>query len=215
MAIEVLGAGFGRTGTLSLKFALEALGYDKCYHMMEVLLNEGHVAQWRKAARGETIDWVELYQGYRATVDWPSANFWRELRLAYPNAKVILTLRDSEQWYASVMNTIWKLSSRALADGHDRGDEEMIERALMGDEVIWSRVFDNRMEDQDHVIACYERHNQAVIDHVPPEQLLVYRPGDGWEPLCEFLEKPVPNMKYPKLNSTEEFMGNWKKPLRR
>ena len=98
MTIEVIGAGFGRTGTLSLKIALEALGLDKCYHMMEVMRNESHAAQWRKAARGEAVDWDALYTGYRATVDWPSASFWRELRAVYPEAKVILTLRDSPRW---------------------------------------------------------------------------------------------------------------------
>ena len=211
MTIEVIGAGFGRTGTLSLKFALETLGFDKCYHMMEVMLNEGHVAQWRQAAQGEKIEWHDLYQGYRATVDWPSASFWRELRFVYPDAKVILTLRDSERWYTSVMNTIWKLSSTALEQGESRGDQEMIERALMGREVIWDGVFGGRMKDKNHVIKCFEQHNQEVIDSVPQEQLLVYRPGDGWKPLCEFLQKPVPDAKYPRVNSTEEFLGIWKK----
>lgn len=212
MTIEVLGAGFGRTGTLSLKFALETLGYCKCYHMIEVKPNEGHVEQWRRAGRREAVDWRALYKGYRATVDWPSASFWRELRVAYPNAKVILTLRDSEQWYTSVMNTIWKLSSTALAEGQRRGDEKMVERALMTDEVVWGGVFGNRMDDRDHVIECFERHNQAVIDSVPAEQLLVYRPGDGWEPLCEFLQLPIPDTDYPKMNSTEDFLGNRRKP---
>ena len=106
MTIDVIGAGFGRTGTLSLKFALEALGLNKCYHMMEVMRNQSHVAQWRKAARGEAVDWNALYAGYQATVDWPSASFWRELREVYPEAKVILTLRDSQQWFTSVSNTI-------------------------------------------------------------------------------------------------------------
>ena len=211
MTIKVIGAGFGRTGTLSLKFALETLGFEKCYHMMEVMLNEGHVAHWRQAAQGEKVDWHDLYRGYRATVDWPSASFWRELRFVYPDAKVILTLRDSEQWYTSVMNTIWKLSSTALEQGESRGDQEMIERALMGREVIWNGVFGGRMKDKNHVIKCFEQHNQEVIDSVPQEQLLVYRPGDGWKPLCEFLQKPVPDAKYPRVNSTEEFLGIWKK----
>ena len=211
MTIEVIGAGFGRTGTLSLKFALETLGFEKCYHMMEVMLNEGHVAHWRQAAQGEKVDWHDLYRGYRATVDWPSASFWRKLRFVYPDAKVVLTLRDSEQWYTSVINTIWKLSSTALETGESRGDQEMIERALMGHEVIWDGVFGGRMEDKNHVIDCFERHNEEVIDSVPQEQLLVYRPGDGWEPLCEFLQKPVPETDYPRVNSTEEFLGIWKK----
>ena len=211
MTIDVIGAGFGRTGTLSLKFALEALGLNKCYHMMEVMRNQSHVAQWRKAARGEAVDWNALYAGYQATVDWPSASFWRELREVYPEAKVILTLRDSQQWYTSVMNTIWKFSSNALAESQKRQDDQGIERSLMGDEVIWQGVFGGRMDDKDHVIECYERHNQEVIDTVPAEQLLVFRPGDGWEPLCRFLQKPVPDTEFPKVNSTEEFASIWRK----
>ena len=211
MTIEVIGAGFGRTGTLSLKFAIEALGLDKCYHMMEVMRNESHAAQWRKAARGEAVDWDALYTGYRATVDWPSASFWRELRAVYPEAKVILTLRDSQQWYTSVMNTIWKFSSQATGDSRTQLDEAAMERSMMGDEIIWQGVFGGRMEDRDHVIECYERHNQEVIDTVPADKLLVYRPGDGWEPLCGFLQKTVPNTDYPKVNSTEDFSALWRK----
>ena len=211
MTIEVIGAGFGRTGTLSLKIALEALGLDKCYHMMEVMRNESHAAQWRKAARGEAVDWDALYTGYRATVDWPSASFWRELRAVYPEAKVILTLRDSQQWYTSVMNTIWKFSSQATGDSRTQLDEAAMERSMMGDEIIWQGVFGGRMEDRDHVIECYERHNQEVIDTVPADKLLVYRPGDGWEPLCGFLQKTVPDTDYPKVNSTEDFSALWRK----
>ena len=211
MTIEVIGAGFGRTGTLSLKFAIEALGLDKCYHMMEVMRNESHAAQWRKAARGEAVDWDALYTGYRATVDWPSASFWRELRAVYPEAKVILTLRDSQQWYTSVMNTIWKFSSPAAGESRTQLDEAGMERSMMGDEIIWQGVFGGRMEDRDHVIECYERHNQEVIDTVPADKLLVYRPGDGWEPLCGFLQKTVPNTDYPKVNSTEDFSALWRK----
>ena len=190
MTIEVIGAGFGRTGTLSLKFALETLGFDKCYHMMEVMLNEGHVAQWRQAAQGEKVEWHDLYQGYRATVDWPSASFWRELRFVYPDAKVILTLRDSEQWYTSVMNTIWKLSSTALEQGESRGDQEMIERALMGREVIWDGVFGGRMEDKNHVIECFERHNQEVIDSVPRSSSWFIALAMAGSPCANFCKSP-------------------------
>ena len=211
MTIEVIGAGFGRTGTLSLKIALEALGLDKCYHMMEVMRNESHAAEWRKAARGEAVNWEALYTGYRATVDWPSASFWRELRAVYPEAKVILTLRDSQQWYTSVMNTIWKFSSPAAGESRTQLDETGMERSMMGDEIIWQGVFGGRMQDRDHVIECYEEHNQEVIDTVPADKLLVYRPGDGWEPLCGFLQKTVPDTDYPKVNSTEDFSALWRK----
>ena len=211
MTIEVIGAGFGRTGTLSLKIALEALGLDKCYHMMEVMRNESHAAQWRKAARGEAVDWDALYTGYRATVDWPSASFWRELRAVYPEAKVILTLRDSQQWYTSVMNTIWKFSSQVTGESRTQLDEAAMERSMMGDEIIWQGVFGGRMKDRDHVIECYEEHNQEVIDTVPADKLLVYRPGDGWEPLCLFLQKTVPDADFPNVNSTQEFSSIWRK----
>ena len=110
MSIKVIGAGFGRTGTLSLKFALEKLGFDKCYHMMEVQMNPHHVQIWRDLAKGIAPDWHELFAGYQASVDWPSANFWREQMQAFPDAKVLLTRRDSEGWYKSVMNTIWPSS---------------------------------------------------------------------------------------------------------
>ena len=106
MSIKVIGAGFGRTGTLSLKFALEKLGFDKCYHMMEVQLHPEHVQAWLEASRGTLPDWDRLFAGYQASVDWPSCNFWREQMRAFPEAKVILSRRDPEQWYASVMNTI-------------------------------------------------------------------------------------------------------------
>lgn len=207
MSIKVIGAGFGRTGTLSLKFALEKLGFDKCYHMMEVGYHPHHRDEWIRAAQGEKIDWAELFTGYQASVDWPSANFWREQMAAFPDAKVLLTLRDSEKWYASVMNTIWPSSSA----GENHEDEERRLGAEMAFKVIWDPVFDRRMEDKAHVIACYEAHNQRVIDEVPADKLLVYTPGDGWGPLCEFLNVDIPDEPYPKVNTTEEFKERWKK----
>ena len=106
MSIKVIGAGFGRTGTLSLKFALEKLGFDKCYHMMEVQMHPEHVQIWRDLNRGIAPDWQALFAGYQASVDWPSCNYWREQMTAFPEAKVLLSRRDPDKWYASVMNTI-------------------------------------------------------------------------------------------------------------
>ena len=206
MSVKVIGAGFGRTGTLSLKFALEKLGFDKCYHMMEVGLNPGHQKRWMEIAEGQSVDWQALMQGYQATVDWPSANFWQEQMDAFPDAKVILSLRDADKWYESVMNTIWKMSSA----GESSDDPERRKGAEMAFKVIWEPVFDRRMEDKEHVIACYEAHNQKVIDTVPAEKLLVYQPGDGWQPLCDFLDVPVPDEDYPRVNSTEEFTTRWR-----
>jgi hypothetical protein len=200
MAIEVIGAGFGRTGTLSLKQALEQLGFGRCYHMMEIFGLPSHPAIWRAANRGETVDWNALFEGFRSTVDWPSCNFWREQMRAYPDAKVILSLRDSDAWYDSVMNTIWKFSAMSL--GTPMAESE---QSKMVFELIWDGKFQRRMDDKRHVIEVFERHNQDVIDSVPAEKLLVYRPGDGWDPLCRFLGVPVPATPYPRTNSTEEF----------
>lgn len=207
MSIKVIGAGFGRTGTLSLKFALEKLGFDKCYHMMEVQMNPGHVDVWRDLAKGIEPDWQKLFEGYQASVDWPSCNFWREQLRAFPDAKVLLSRRDPEKWYASVMNTIWPASQANAKNEHPAAQAG----SALAYEVIWDRVFDRRMDDKAHVIAVYEAHNQQVIDEVPPEKLLVYEPGQGWEPLCGFLDVPVPDEDYPRVNTTEEFKERWEK----
>jgi Sulfotransferase domain len=200
MALDIIGAGFGRTGTLSLKQALEQLGFNKCYHMMEIFGLPTHPELWRAAHRGEPVDWEALFTGYRASVDWPSCNFWREQMLAFPKAKVILSLRDSDSWYQSIMNTIWKFSSMSI--GTPMMDSPQVKMVF---ELIWDGKFQRRMDDKKHVIEVYEQHNRDVIDSVPKEQLLVYRPGDGWEPLCRFLGVAIPAVPYPKVNSTEDF----------
>ena len=152
-------------------------------------------------------DWGALFDGYRASVDWPSCNFWREQMAAFPDAKVILSLRDSEKWYASVMNTIWP-SSQANAKNDD---PRVRTGSQMAYEVIWDPIFERRLDDKDFVIAQYEAHNAEVQAAVPADKLLVYQPGDGWEPLCDFLGKPVPDEDYPRVNSTEQFQEQWKK----
>ena len=199
MSIKVIGAGFGRTGTLSLKFALEMLGFDKCYHMMEVQNNPGHAQQWVDAARGTLPDWHQLFEGYQASVDWPSCNYWREQLEAFPDAKVILSLRDGEAWYTSVMNTIWPISNAP------RDTDESKLAQTLAFENIWTPIFGERMDDKEHVIAQFEAHNMRVQEEVPADKLLVYRAGDGWEPLCNFLQVPIPDAPYPRTNSTADF----------
>lgn len=208
MALDIIGAGFGRTGTLSLKNALEQLGFNKCYHMMEVMNHPDHNGLWRAAGRGEAVDWEALFAGYKASVDWPSCNFWREQMRAFPAARVILSLRDADSWYESIMNTIWKVS-----DMIQKADApESRERTNMVFELIWDGLFQRRLDDKAYVISVFEKHNQTVIDSVPEEKLLVYRPGDGWEPLCEFLGCAIPSTPYPKMNSTEDFQKFFMQP---
>ena len=212
MGLEIIGAGFGRTGTLSLKFALEELGFDRCYHMMERPQVAHHIGSWRQAAAGKNVDWHLLFQGYKAAVDWPSCNYWREQLRAFPEAKIILTKRDPDSWYESVMNTIWPASvkGRELARSNVNLDKVSQDRSSMVFEVIWDGIFEGRMSEKDFVIDKYERHNQAVIDEVPSSKLLIYEPGEGWEPLCRFLECSQPSMDYPNVNSTEEFSSRMK-----
>ncbi|MCZ6659314.1 MAG: sulfotransferase family protein [Gammaproteobacteria bacterium] len=201
MGLKIIGAGFGRTGTLSLKLALEMLGFDKCYHMFEVYQNPGHVELWRAAGRGEPTDWDALFEGYQAAVDWPTCNFWQDQLKTYPEAKVILSERDPDKWYDSVVNTIYP-SSLEMRNSDDPAVRHGI---CMAFELIWDGIFDGRMDDRAHVIACYEAHNQRVKDTVPAEQLLVFEPGEGWASLCAFLDVPIPDDEYPNTNTTVEF----------
>lgn len=201
MALQVIGAGFGRTGTLSLKNALEQLGFVKCYHMMEVREHPEHRELWQRIERGEEVDLDTLFGGYQASVDWPSCNYWEAQLAHWPAAKVILSLRDPEQWYASVMNTIYP-SSVAWRESDDPVARAGVEMAF---EVIWDGVFDGRMDDKAHVIEIYNAHNERVQQLLPPEKLLVFDPSQGWDPLCEFLEVPVPAADYPRVNTTKEF----------
>src|SRR4051794_12147547 len=154
MPLDVIGAGFGRTGTLSLKLALERLGFVKCYHMMEVFGHPEHVPMWAAAHRGDAVDWEKLYEGYRASVDWPSCNLWEEHAALWPNAKVILSTRDPESWYTSVMSTIYK-SSTAMRLADDPNLQRMGQWAT---EIVWEHVFDGRTEDRAHAIAVYLAH---------------------------------------------------------
>lgn len=196
MALQVIGAGLGRTGTLSLKYALEMLGFGPCYHIMEVLQGgdqrERRMGHWDAISRGETPDWDVVFDGYAATVDWPACNYWRELMAAYPDAGVILSRRrTTAQWFASTQATILhpELPHPPFVD--------RIIKAIVGADV----------HDAAAVQAAYEAHNASVIAAVPADRLLVFEPGDGWTPLCAFLGVPVPEQPYPKVNLTAEFQA--------
>ena len=201
MALEVIGAGYGRTGTLSLKFALEKLGFDKCYHMMEVFQHPEHVPMWAAAQRGEHVDWNKLYDGYSATVDWPSCNFWREHAAFYPKAKVILSTRDPDKWYESVMNTIYVASTGML----NSPDPQLRAMGEWATRLTWDGVFGGRMHDKAHVLDVLRKHEATVKATIPRERLLVFDAKEGWEPLCRFLGKPVPAEPYPRVNTREDF----------
>jgi hypothetical protein len=198
--LDVIGAGFGRTGTLSLKTALERLGFGPCHHMVELLESPGQTALWARVARGETDDWDAVYRGYRATVDWPGVRYWRALTAHFPRAKVILTVRDPARWYESAAESIFRVSS-VPAPGVPVPDGL---RRIVRD-VVWNGEFGGRFEDRAHAIGVFTAHNRAVCRTVPPDRLLVYEVSQGWEPLCAFLGAAVPDEPFPRRNDRREF----------
>ena len=197
MALSVIGAGLGRTGTLSLKLALEMLGPGPCYHMVEVFPNPASPSLWARAVDGSLGDWDEIFGAYGSTSDWPACAFYRELADRYPEAKVVLTVRDADRWFDSTQATI-------LAESTTAGIAQSPFGPLMADIVF--KTFDGRVHDRAHCIAAYERHNAEVVASIPAERLLVYDPADGWEPLCDFLGVPVPDAPFPRANTKEEFL---------
>jgi hypothetical protein len=196
MTLKVIGAGLGRTGTLSLKLALEHLGFGKCYHMSEMLSQiRNHLPLWIETAKGNP-QWDTIFAGYQSTTDYPGCMFWRELVAKYPEAKVILSTRDAERWFESGAATVFSDPHRARFEGNP-----------MMAEFFKLTVFDDledRVGDREKMVEYFNNWNRAVIDEVPAEKLLVHRSSDGWEPLCEFLGVPVPPEPYPRVNSREE-----------
>jgi hypothetical protein len=202
MTLSVIGAGFGRTGTMSLKLALEQLGFGRCYHMMEVFQTPAAPQQWLDAAEGRPVDWDGVFKGYGATVDWPSTTFYRQLADYYPDAKIILSLRDPDAWFESTQATIF---------ARDFNENPNLVWAKMATRVV-ADLFDGRLRDRAHAISVYERHNAEVRRVIPPERLLVYEASEGWEPLCRFLGVPMPEAAMPKVNSREEFAARMIRP---
>ncbi len=194
MALKIIGAGMGRTGTASLKVALEALGVGRCYHMTEVLKNPAFIEDWIAAAAGNA-DWDRIFSGYSATVDNPGCNYWKELAAHYPDAKVILSVRDASGWFESTNETIHSVEFARFIKESPFG--EMIQKTM------WDRM-DNRMQDRDYMVEFFNRRSREIIDSIAPDRLLVYQVSEGWGPLCEFLDLPVPDMEFPRINSRGE-----------
>jgi hypothetical protein len=221
--LQVIGAGFGRTGTTSLREALIRLGFDPCDHMRGNLEHPERFALWDEAlshkTAGEPIDWRPLLAGYRATVDWPGAYFWRELTSAHPEAKVILTVRDPERWYASTLATIFTFSSRARAGDplSMRVRQRLVHSMMPGeglrfiDDLVWQGTFDGRFREREYALRVFSEHNQAVQEAIPADKLLMFDVKQGWEPLCKFLGVSVPaGEPFPHLNDASSMqMGTW------
>ncbi|MEU4802848.1 sulfotransferase family protein [Actinosynnema sp. NPDC023587] len=202
--MKVIGVGFGRTGTLSVKAALEELGFGPCYHMVTAVERPEHLRLWNAAHRGDRVDWDQVFAGFESTVDWPACDFRPELVERYPDAKVVLTVRDPERWYDSFADTLvplWTEDSAVAATAPERYREYF--RLVRG---IATRTFGGRLEDKAHVVEVYRRHNDEVRAAVPADRLLVHEVKDGWEPLCRFLGVPVPTgREFPHLNDRASY----------
>lgn len=195
MPLQVIGAGLGRTGTVSLKLALEQLGFGPCYHMTELFMHMDHAPGWVRAADGHP-NWDGIFSGYTATVDYPGCTFWRELVQHYPTAKVLLSVRDPEQWFESTQATIFDDASTATLSTSPL--REFFEKT------VW-RHFGDRVHDRAFMVDLFQRHNAEVERAIPQERLLVYNVTQGWEPLCTFLGVPVPDTPFPRANSRIEY----------
>jgi hypothetical protein len=204
MQLDVIGAGFGRTGTASLKTALERLGFGPCYHMYEVYSHPDHATAWLRANAGEAVNWDDVFEGYRSTVDWPACTFWRELLTACPNAKLVLSVRPPDRWYDSFHETIYQALVRPTpADAPD-----WIATLLrFTSEVVKKRTFGDKFEEltRDEIIGVYEAHNAAVVAEAPKDQLLVFDVAEGWSPLCGILGVAAPSEPFPNINDREQF----------
>jgi Sulfotransferase domain len=199
MALEVVGAGVGRTGTNSLKLALEQLLGEPCHHMYEIFVDQSQIPEWTDAIEGRPVDWSTMPKGYGALVDWPGASFWPELAEANPNALVLLSVRDPESWYRSASNTIFQVFDNAPPEMRP-WFESM--RLLLGER------FSNNLDDPSAMMTAFENHNDSVRRAIPAERLLEWTPGDGWGPICERLGLEIPDEPFPKTNDTNQWRAS-------
>lgn len=201
--LEVIGIGFPRTGTMSLKHALERLSLGPCYHMIEVFRRPQDVPFWRSAMQthGEGVAWNEVFADFRSTTDCPAGYFWRQLLSEFPQSHYVLTIRDPDAWYESFLATVYD----AMIHPERAPDEDHRDVQLMARELILDRMFDGRFLDRDFAISQYHSHINAVQAAIPSEHLLTFDVATGWEPLCEFLQLPIPAQPFPRSNTRDEF----------
>ncbi|MGH8967997.1 MAG: sulfotransferase family protein [Actinomycetes bacterium] len=221
--MKVIGAGFGRTGTASLQTALEQLGFGPCYHMWGIIAEPHRIRHWLDIEDGRAADWDAVFAEYGSAVDWPASSYWRELADHYPDAKVILTVRDPERWYDSIASTIF---ARALAERRlplrrrivrwlvKRRSPDFALYPRMARATVMDRVFGGRIDDRDHLLSVFDRHVAEVKAAIPDERLLVFDVAEGWEPLCAFLGVPVPDGPFPRSNDRAAFHRDWSRHLR-
>jgi hypothetical protein len=212
--MKVIGAGFGRTGTMSLKAALERLGFGPCFHMIDLIRDPTPLPYWQAAADGEKVDWTEALDGWESTIDWPGCTFWEEMAEIWPDAPVLLSVRDPEAWYRSCLNSIHAAKEMALRGELEGNTEEAPDPATiqMINGLIWNGTFKGRFTDKEFALEVFRRHNEDVKSSVPADRLLVYEIKQGWGPLCDFLGVEVPDEPMPHLNDTDSFRNMFGMP---
>lgn len=213
MPLKIIGSGLGRTGTYSLKLALEKLGFGKCYHMVELFQHPSDLSYFKKAEKGEAVNWDELFKDCHSAVDYPVARYYKQLAEYYPDAKIIHNVRDPESWYQSASETIfwasnptsWRILKLAVHLPFSSAARKRIP-VLLYNRKLAELEFGKNLKDKKKVIERYNLHSKEVIDTIPAERLLLFDPKNGWDPLCKFLKVPVPDVPFPMTNSKEEFM---------
>lgn len=201
MPLSVIGAGFGRTGTMSIKMALEQLGLGPCHHMEEVFANPAQLPHWLAAADGQKVDWDEVFIGYNSTIDWPSAHYWRDLANVYPDSKILLSVRSTNRWWESFSGTIKTIlqNKDSIPDEHSRSVINMAHK------IIVEQTFGGALNDKSVVLSEYQKRIDDVKQAIPADRLLIFDVTEGWAPLCEFLNLPIPDGDFPRSNSRDEF----------
>lgn len=208
--MKVIGSGFGRTGTSSMKKALEILGFGPCYHMYELQKKPHHIRHWYKLARGEDVDLDKIFGRYNSSLDFFACIYYKELFEKYPDAKVLHTVRDSpEKWYNSTMNTIYP--AKDIIPRITKWLLPPVGRLMYAIEtLIWERVFHNKFEDKEYAMKVYEDWTEEVKRSIPEDRLLIFNVKEGWGPLCKFLDVPEPDIPFPHINDTKSMNRNFK-----
>ncbi len=211
--LKVVGAAWGRTGTTSTLGALNDLGFGPCYTFYTLMSERpDHYALWQDAYAGRPMDWPAFFAGYNSVVDWPASDFYLDLLKVWPDAKVILNVRDADAWYTSMVNTIWEVFQNMRQAGPAAEASPLYQ---LGQTMMWQGAFHGRFEDKDYVIGLYEKHVAEVKASLPTEKLLAFDVKDGWEPLCRFLNVPVPDKPFPRLNDTDAFRARVRENMAR
>jgi hypothetical protein len=195
MSLKVIGSGIGRTGTNSLKLALEKLLGAPCYHMVEVFPRPHHFKLWAQAARGEQVDWHALFDGFAAAVDWPAAALWEPISKAFPDAIILHSERPEDAW--------WKSAHATIFNPQNLGNMPPPFAEMM--QPLMANHFTAKLTDREAALAKYRELNAYVRATAPKDRLVIWSPGDGWEPICKALKLPVPTEPFPHVNTTDEF----------